>query len=376
MPRDLKLIIAAGLIMLLGGCGGEGNTRIGGTATKLLPTLFTPEGRTLNTCSLDPRCSGVPTAPFFANVSMAPADGAVLSGIVRLEVQGNEMANVELLPGNSDLPRLGVFNITGDHTRAWLDLDTTMQPNGPLNVRISAFNVAAGQPGAAEVIAMSARTWNINNPNPPPTAFTAAVTSAPADGAVVSGITRLEVHGSGMANVELLPATGYTPQLGVFNVSADRTTAWLDFDSRSLPDGNRNVRISAFNATQGQPTAKEIVAMPARHWNFNNGYPFTASVTMAPTHGAIVSGVTRLEVRGKGIKNVELLPAAGNTPRLGVFSLFTISPDQTFAWLDFDTTPLPNGPLSVRISAFNVAAGQPGAKEIIAMPVREWELRH
>lgn len=377
--KRLTVVPALSLVMLLGACGGGESADIE-TTTQLRPTVYTPEGRILNSCSLDPRCSGVPTAPFFANVSMAPANGATLSGVVRLEVRGNEMANVELLPANSYTPKLGVFNITGDTTRAWLDLDTTTLPNGPLNVRISAFNVPAGQPGAAEVIAMSTRTWVINNPGlPPPAVFTATVTSAPPNGAVVSGITRLEVRGSGIANAELLPASGYRPRLGVFNVSADRTLAWLDFDSRSLPDGVREVRISAFNVTEGQPNVREIIAMPARRWEFRNtpapqpATPFTALVTMAPPHGAIVSGTTRLEVRGSGIQNVELLPANGYAPKLGVFN---VSFDGTFAWLEFDTTTLPNGILNVRISAFNVAAGQSNAREIIAMPARQWELRH
>jgi hypothetical protein len=378
MLSSLKGVAAAGLVMLLGACGGGGNSDVGPT-TRLLPTVFTPEGRLLNSCSLDPLCSGVPTAPFFANVSMAPASGATLSGFVRLEVSGNDMANVELLPANGYTPRLGVFNLTGDKTRAWMDLDTTRLPNGPLAMRISAFNVPAGQPGAVEVIAMPARTWNISNAGAPTAAFTATTTLAPPNDAVVSGITRLEVRGSGIANAELLPAIGYAPRLAIFNVSADRTLAWLDFDTRSIPDGVRDVRISAYNMTEGQLDAREIIAMPARRWDFRNGSapppgaPFSASVTMAPANGAIVSGITRLEVRGSGIQNVELLPANGYTPVLGVF---TVTFDRTFAWLDFDTTALPNGVLSARISAFNVTAGQPGAIEIIAMPVRQWDLRH
>ncbi len=376
MLRSVRAVAAASLAMLLGACGGGGNADIGTVAsTKLLPTEWTSEGRPVNSCSLSPECSGNPNAPFSSSVSMAPADGAALSGIVRIEVHGNAMRNVELLPANGYLPRLGVFNITGDQTFAWLDLDTTRLPNGPLNVRVSAFNVPAGEPGAIEIVAMPARTWNIGNTASPPTSFAASVTSAPVDGAVVSGITRLEIRGSGIANAELLPATGYTPTLGVFNVSADRTMAWLDFDSRSVPDGVSNLRISAFNVTAGQPGAAEIIAMPARRWSLQNGATpdFTANVTLAPMHGEIVSGRTRLEVRGRGMKNVELLPANGYLPRLGVF---TVSGDGTFAWLEFDTASLPNGILEARISAFNVPAAQANAKEIIAMPARQWNLRH
>lgn len=383
MFRNFKLIPAIILVVLLGACGG-GNEDAGSASTegvtRMLPTFWTPEGRYFNSCNLSPGCSGNPYAPYRATISAAPPEGAVLSGMVRLEVHGYQMANVELLPASGYLPRLGVFNITGDTTIAWMNFDTTKLPNGPIQARISAFNVPAGQPGGTEIVAMQTRTWIINNTSLPTTAFSAGVTTAPANGAVISGSTRLEVCGSGIANAELLPVSGYTPVLGKFNVSADRTLAWLDFDSRSLPDGVRDVRISAYSVTDGQPNGAEIVAMPSRRWEIRNGAappsftPFSASVTMAPPHGAIVSGVITLEVRGTGIENVELLPAAGYTPRLGTFDLLLRRGE--FASLYLDTKTLPNGPLQVRISAFNVPSGQQGGAEIIAMPVRQWEVRN
>lgn len=387
MSRSLKALCAAALAASLAAslvaCGGGSGSSAsasegsGSSGSVLLPTGYTSEGRIYNTCILSPGCSGNPYAPFNASVSTAPAAGTTLSGIVRIEVRGYDMQNVELLPDSGYMPRLGVFRITGDKTIAWLDLDTTKLPNGPLNVRVSAFNQPAGQPGAAEIVAMQPRTWNVSNAAPPASSFAAAVTAAPADGATVSGITHLEIHGSGITNAELLPASGYTPRLGVFNVSADRTMAWLDFDTRSVPDGVTGVRISAYNTTEGQPGATEIVAMPARQWNFANGNPsanpFTATATIAPLNGETLNGRVRLEVRGSGMKNVELLPVSGYTPQLGVFN---VDFSGTFAWLEFDTSTLPNGILNARISAFDVAAGQPNAREIVAMPARQWNVQH
>ena len=389
MLISVKTFAAAGLILSLVACGGGGGSPgigsaeiadSGGAASqaKLRPTVITSEGRALfSTCALSPACSGNPLAPFFALAPVAPPDGATVSGIVRIEVRGNEMENIELLPGSGYLPRLGVFRMTGDKALAWMDLDTTKLPNGPLSVRASAFDVPAGQSGATEFVAMSARTWNVSNASPPSSTLTASVTSAPVNGAVVSGITRLEIRGSGIANAELLPATGYTPRLGVFNVSADRTIAWLDFDSRSLPDGIRDVRISAYNVTEGQAGAAEIVAMPARRWDIRNGSasaaPFTGTVTMAPVHGELVNGRFRLEVHGTGMKNVELLPPSGYLPRLGVFS---VDFNGTYAYLELDTATLPEGVFDARISAFDVPAGQSGAREIVVMPARQWMLRH
>jgi hypothetical protein len=385
MSTSLKKVSAAALAalaVLMAACGGDdagvaASSSGAGPLPRMLPTVWTAEGRPLNSCSLSAACSGNPNAPFFASASMAPADGATLGGILRIEVHGNEMQNVELLPASGYLPRLGVFNITGDKTLAWLDVDTTALPNGPLGVRVSAFNVAAGQAGGTEIVAMSARTWNINNAAPRPTTFTAAATAAPANGAVVSGTIHLELHGTGISSAELLPASGYSPRFGMFNVSPDRTMAWLDFDTRSVPDGATGVRVSAYNVTEGQPGASEIVAMPARQWTVSNGSasvaPFTATVTMAPMHGEIVSGRVRLEVRGTGMKNVELLPASGYAPRLGVF---TLDGPGNFAWLELDTASLQNGVLTARIGAFNVASGQPNGREITAMPARQWVVQH
>ncbi|WP_019140963.1 hypothetical protein [Noviherbaspirillum massiliense] len=103
--------------------------------------------------------------------------------------------------------------------------------------------------------------------------FSASVTEAPPDGATVSGVIRIVVRGSAIENVEMLPATGYTPILATFNVSADKTMAWLDFDTRSLPNGTLQVRISAFNRSAGGSGGIEISAMTTRKWLIRNNAP-------------------------------------------------------------------------------------------------------
>ena len=389
MSRKLKVVAAAAIGVLLVACGGgssvDGGTASSGSGTsstaRLLPTVWTSEGRFFNSCLLNPVCSNNPYAPFFAKTWVAPPESATVKGIVRIEVRGNLMKNVELLPASGSGPRLGVFNITGDQTLAWMDLDTTQLPNGPLKVHVSAFDVAAGQSGAREIVAMPERTWNINNATVPVSTLTAAVKSAPTEGTTVSGIVHLEIQGSGIVNAELLPASGYTPRLGVFNVSADRTRAWLDFDTRSLPDGVRDVRVSAYNVTAGQPRSREVIAMPPRQWNVANGKagtaPFTAALTMSPPYGELLSGYVRLELRGNGIKNAELRSANGQT--LGVFNISGYGAgtgNDSFAYLDFDTSQLPNGLLDARIVAYDVPAGEANAREIVIMAPRQWELLH
>lgn len=120
-------------------------------------------------------------------------------------------------------------------------------------------------------------TQSPDQPKPGPTSspsgFTAAVTAAPSDGATLLGVVRLEVRGSSIENAELLPSSGYSPRLGVFTVSADKTLAWLDFDTSTLPNGTLLVRISAFDQPAGNVNAREIIVMPPRTWHLSNQPP-------------------------------------------------------------------------------------------------------
>jgi hypothetical protein len=88
----------------------------------------------------------------------------------------------------------------------------------------------------------------------------ASISQAPAHTASVSGVVRLEVTGTGMANVELLPAVGYAPVFGRFAVSADGTSAVLDWDTRYVVEGFAAYRISAFDRPAGSAGAAEVVA--------------------------------------------------------------------------------------------------------------------
>ncbi|MDB5822575.1 MAG: hypothetical protein JWR21_1279 [Herminiimonas sp.] len=100
---------------------------------------------------------------------------------------------------------------------------------------------------------------------------------APSDASTVSGSVVLEITGSGIANAELLPASGFAPRFGIFEVSSDGTLARLSFDSTAVQSGLRQFRVSAFDAPAGDPSAREIVAMPTRTWVVINP-PATAPI--------------------------------------------------------------------------------------------------
>lgn len=97
--------------------------------------------------------------------------------------------------------------------------------------------------------------------------------SAPADGTALSGSILLKVEGTNIQNAELLPASGYTPRLGVFVVAPDLKSASLVLNTNTIPNGTLSVRISAYNTPPGTPGASEVIAMPARTWRFANQPP-------------------------------------------------------------------------------------------------------
>jgi hypothetical protein len=99
----------------------------------------------------------------------------------------------------------------------------------------------------------------------------ARVTAAPADGSdgsIICAFPRIEVAGTGMKNVELVPEAALSPVIARFTVSADGTLATLPFDA--LPKNTTlRVRIVAYDSLPGQP-GRMVVAMEARTWNIGN----------------------------------------------------------------------------------------------------------
>ncbi|WP_040038725.1 hypothetical protein [Noviherbaspirillum autotrophicum] len=111
-------------------------------------------------------------------------------------------------------------------------------------------------------------TTSASTPGSTPVIVTAV--TAPQDGATLSGNVHLKIEGTNIQNAELLPATGYTPRLGVFVVAPDRQSASLVFNTTTIPNGTLRVRISAFNLPPGAAGASELIAMPPRTWRFDN----------------------------------------------------------------------------------------------------------
>lgn len=99
--------------------------------------------------------------------------------------------------------------------------------------------------------------------------FSVSSVSAPAEGTGLSDRVRIEVQGAGIQNAELLPAGGGRPY-ALFNVDSDNSRAWVEFDTRTVSNGEIQVVIDAFDSPPGTSGASRIRAMQPRTWTVQN----------------------------------------------------------------------------------------------------------
>lgn len=201
--------------------------------------------------------------------------------------------------------------------------------------------------------------------------FAATVTQAPANGATIRGTVRILVEGSGIRNVELLPATGYTPLAARGTVTGDNVGAYIDFDTTVLSDGPITLRVAAFNAPPGEG-GSEITAMPARTWTIQNGaaQTFTAQLVSAPPEVQPADDQpSEFVVSGTNLGNVELVSAKDESI---IYGRFTISANKTRATLPWDHGAQHNGKVydtyQLRVLAWDVPPGEAGRKIEVMAP--------
>lgn len=317
MSQPSKIITAASLCIFLSACGGgggsdsttatpanAGGTTVGqeaasntNTGASTNPTgnntgsTGTPGGTTGTsggTTGTTPPTSGTPTSPtgnsgsptatppassFAASVTQAPPDRATVSGTVRILVSGSGIQNVELLPETGYEPLIVRGVVTGDNIGAYVDLDTTVIPDGQVTFRVAAFNTPPGQNGS-EITAMQARTWTVQNGAAP--AFSAQLVSAPNESAENHEPRYFEVSGTNLGNVELVSANDESIVYGRFTISDDKTRATLAWTYRTPSDDKvyttYQLRILAWDVPAGESGNKiEVMAPRTFSGIFNSG---------------------------------------------------------------------------------------------------------
>jgi hypothetical protein len=153
-------------------------------------------------------------------------------------------------------------------------------PSGP-------DNASAGTPPAVagNVITVGSKsvTWPANP-------FFVTGFTAPPDKAVLHGIQILSVVGSGLVNVELLPATGFEPKYAPCAPAKDfdfTIAAECIWDTSKLPNGWVTVRLAAFNVPAGEQ-GDEIDAV-TRTYFLANGI-CTSGQVLSPGQSAFCAG--------------------------------------------------------------------------------------
>lgn len=122
------------------------------------------------------------------------------------------------------------------------------------------------------------RIWSINGTptpgppqgSPPPPPFNATLTTAPTDGATISGTVPFGFDFAGVQNAELLPGTGYTPSYGTFTLNQSTGKATLNWNTTNVANAPITVRIAAFDQAAGVSPANELTVMGARTYTVNN----------------------------------------------------------------------------------------------------------
>lgn len=125
------------------------------------------------------------------------------------------------------------------------------------------------QPGAGGIPPVVEPPPANGNGNGGSTDFAAAATVVPAEGTVLSERVRLEIEGTGIQNAELLPAAGGRPY-ALFNVEADQSRAWVEFDTRTVANGTVQFMIQAYDQPPRTAGAQTATAMQPRTWVIQN----------------------------------------------------------------------------------------------------------
>lgn len=127
---------------------------------------------------------------------------------------------------------------------------------------------SAPQPSPPPSSGGSSNTGGGSPTSPPQTSFSAYLSIAPAPDAGLFDIVTLEVRGSGIRNVELVPPDTAGPVIARFDVLND-TVAVLHLDTRTMLNGVLAARIVAYDAPPGQP-GSSIEVMGPRQWRLVN----------------------------------------------------------------------------------------------------------
>lgn len=194
------------------------------------------------------------TAPLV--VIAAPVSGQTVRGTVSITASASDDVRVEGVDFHVN-GALVARDLAAPYVASW---DTRALPNGPATLEAQAFD-AAGNVGFSAPVVVT-----IDNDGTPPL----VALTAPADGAIVSGLVPLTANASdasGIARVEFLVDGTVIGS----DTSAPYAITW---DSRSLPNGARTLRARAVDANGNSALSDPRTVQVANTGPVNVRMPF------------------------------------------------------------------------------------------------------
>lgn len=110
----------------------------------------------------NPGGTGSQTGQFNAYVTQSPGNNATVKGVVRIIIQGEFIANAELLPEFGYTPIYARFIVAGDGRSAYVDFDTSSLTDRTQKFRVSAYDTPPNDPTAKEIVVF-VQSWTIQN---------------------------------------------------------------------------------------------------------------------------------------------------------------------------------------------------------------------
>lgn len=216
-------------------------------------------------------------------VTLAPVDGATISGVVSLAIAGDNIFNAELLPEFGYLPIYGTFSVAADHKSATLQWDTRNVTDRTARFRISSYDVPPNTSGATETVAMPARGWTIRN------STTAPSTELPAHIVSAYGMsfTRGFDGDTYVANPPLTYLKAAYPQLTVNNFGVNSS------DLVDLLQGGNAYYTDPFSTTIASSNANVII--------LHSGFNETVDCTVSEYQAYLTTFFNLCNARGKKV---------------------------------------------------------------------------
>jgi len=222
-----------------------------------------------------------------------PANGAMLSGVVQVQVSASDNAGVASVSVRVD-NGTPFTDTSAPYTFSW---DTTAVPDGPHTLTATATdtsgNTATAQLGVT-----------VTNAPPPDTTPPTVSFAAPANGATVAGVVQIQLSASdsvAVASVSVRVDNG-TP---FTDTSAPYTFSW---DTTAVSDGPHTLTATATDTSGNTATAQLTVAVSNVSTQVIDAEPPTVQI-VSPPNGSRTSGSVTVRVNASdnvGVVRVEL----------------------------------------------------------------------